>query len=319
MHDVLTDVTCVPQPILMGGADMTSSHQRYSHLSKIARPASGEWPHGKKLAFYVAIGFESYRFGEGQVEDLMPGVPTPDLVNTSWRDYGNRVGGFRLLRLLEQLKIPPTILLNSAACDESPELIAQAQRQGAEFVGHGISNSDCLAGMDQAQERAYLQQVAARIGELSGVQPQGWSSPWLTHTPHTIDLLGECGYRYLMDLRLDDRPVWLQTRKQPLLAMPYALELNDSTSMVGRQVDAHTFADMVIDEFDELLKAAEDEPLVMSLVLHSFISGAPFRLKQVRLALTYIQQHSEVVWLTQPSGIYAAVQSPETTLLGGAC
>lgn len=281
-------------------------HGRYSAASRKASPGAA-WPGGKRLAVYVAVGVEEYDFGNGKTEDLMPGVAAPDMVNASWRDYGNRVGGIRLLQRLHRFGIPPTVLLNTAVYDSAPELIAQARALNAEFIGHGIANSDTLEGMGAAQERAYLEQVQARIANQEGAGPLGWSSPWLTQTPNTLDLLGECGYRFVMDLRADDVPVWLNTTSIPLLAMPYALELNDSTSMIGRQVGAAEFADMLIDEFDELLEASEEQPLVMSVVLHSFISGAPFRLRQLTRAFEHMQAHGHDVWFTQPSAIYRAL------------
>lgn len=284
------------------------SHGRYDATSVKASPGAS-WPGGKRLAVYVAVGVEEYAFGHGKTEDLMPGTPAPDMVNTSWRDYGNRVGAVRLLQRLARFGIAPTVLLNTAVYASAPELIALARELKAEFIGHGIANSDSLEGMGPAQERAYLEQVAARITAQEGRAPVGWSSPWLTQTPNTLDLLGECGYRFVMDMRLDDVPVWLNTATAPLLAMPYALELNDSTSIIGRQVGAAEFADMLIDEFDELLEAAEEKPLVMSVVLHSFISGAPFRLRQLTRFFEHLKAHSDAVWLTQPGAIYEAVST----------
>ncbi len=285
------------------------SHGRYSASSAMASPGVS-WPGGKRLAVYIAVGLEEYDFGHGKTEDLMPGVAAPDLVNASWRDYGNRVGGLRLLQRLARFGIPPTVLLNTAVYDAAPDLIRAARALDCEFIGHGISNSDILEGMEPAQERAYLQAVAQRIADEEGQAPLGWSSPWLTHTESTLDLLGACGYRYVMDLRADDVPLWLTTASESLLAMPYALELNDSTSMIGRQVGASEFADMLIDEFDELLEAADEKPLVMSVVLHSFISGAPFRLRQITRALAHMQANGEAVWFTQPRAIYQALAKP---------
>lgn len=284
-----------------------TSHNRYDY-APIPDHGHAEWPEGKKLAVYIAVGIEDYDFAQGHTENLLDGVPAPDLVNASWRDYGTRVGAFRLLRRLENYKIPPTILLNTAVYDSAPELMSEARRLGAEIVGHGMSNSDSLEGLDEAGERSYLEAVAKRVCEEEGAVPLGWSSPWLTQTENTLDLLSESGYSYVMDLRFDDYPVWLKTRGTPLLAMPYALELNDSTSMIGRNVGAAEFADMIIDEFDELVLAAEDRPLVMSIVVHSFISGVPFRLKQFTRALEHLIAHRDMVWFTQPRDIYQVIK-----------
>jgi peptidoglycan/xylan/chitin deacetylase (PgdA/CDA1 family) len=275
---------------------------------------SGTWPGGRRLAVYVAIGVEAYREGSGQTEDLLPDMPAPDHVNAAWRAYGNRVGAFRLLDTLGELAIPPTVLLNTQVYDDAPAVTDAARDAGAEIVAHGISNSDSLSELSQAQEAAYLAATAERVEREEGQRPGGWSSPWLAHTERTLDLLPAAGYRYLLDLRFDDQPVWLASATGPLLAIPYALELNDSSTMIGRQLDAASFADAVIDEFDEL-RHSEAPLTVMSLILHSFISGVPFRLRQVRRALEHIADHADVVWLTQPAAIYdafAAISPPSS-------
>lgn len=292
-------------------ATTLSRHNRYDYTPILGR-TQAPWPNSKRLAVYVAIGVEDYHFGEGCTENLLDDVPWPDHVNASWRDYGNRVGAFRLLSRLESLGIPPTILLNTAVYDSAPGLIAEARRLHAEFVGHGTSNSDSLQGLDEETERGYLAAVAGRMQAEEGTAPLGWSSPWLAHTENTLDLLGETGYRYIMDLRLDDQPVWLKTRNAPLLAMPYGLELNDSTSVIERHVSSATFADMIIDEFDELLLAAKEQPLVMSVIVHSFISGVPFRLRQLTRALKHMVSHGDQVWFTQPRHIYAVLRDTQS-------
>ena len=264
-------------------------------------PDATPWPDGKRLAVYVAVGIEEYRFGEGHTEDLLPKSPH-DLVNTSWRDYGNRVGAFRLLDRLAAHGLPATVLLNTDVYRSAPAVLDHARRLGAEIVGHGISNSDSLADMTPAEQAAYVRQVADEIEEHEGVRPLGWSSPWLAHTPETTAVLADAGYRYLLDLRADDRPVALEG--VDLTAMPYALELNDSTTVIGRGASAAEFASMIIDEFDELLDASRERPVVMSIVTHAFISGAPFRLRQLTRALTHLAAHREEVWFTQPREIW---------------
>jgi peptidoglycan/xylan/chitin deacetylase (PgdA/CDA1 family) len=285
---------------------------RYAHSALVSRPA-GRWPGGARLAVYVCVGVESYRFGDGRTEDILPGVPAPDLVNTAWRDYGNRVGVFRLFDRLHSFGIAPTVLLNTDVYDEAPDVVAAARRVGAELIAHGVSNSDSLAGLAPEQELAYLRRAAATITAAEGEPPAGWSSPWLTHTPSTVDSLVQAGFRYLLDLRFDDQPVWLATSSEPLLAIPYSAELNDSSTVIGRQASAAEFADMVVDEFDELRSATGEQPLVMSIVLHSFISGVPFRLRALSRALRHIAAAGDDVWLTQPRHIHAAVAADAAT------
>jgi len=275
------------------------THGRYEHSSITRRPTF-HWPNRRRLAVYFALGLEHYAFGEGMTENLVSGMPHPDVLNASWRDYGNRVGAWRMLRCFADLNIPLSILLNSAVCEHAPDLIAAAHSAGCEFIAHGYSNSDTLAGMSEADESAYVEGVAAQMAGAIGTRPRGWASPWIAETPLTPDILSEHGYSYVLDWCMDDQPVWLKTRDRPLLSMPYSQELNDSSTIIGRQASATDFAAMIIDQFDEMRETPGDEPLVMSVILHSFISGQPFRLRALRRALEHIGQHAETLWITQP-------------------
>ncbi|MDW3221828.1 MAG: polysaccharide deacetylase family protein [Paracoccaceae bacterium] len=264
----------------------------------------GRWPNGVKVALWVAVGVESYRPDEGMTEDILPRGAAPDLVNAAWREYGNRVGAFRLFDSLARTGIPPAVLLNTDLYDQAPAVIAAARAAGAEFVAHGKSNSDSLTDLKGEAEREYVADVRARIGSNEGELPDGWSSPWLAHTPTSLASLTTAGYKYVLDFRLDDQPVWLMSAAGRILSIPYAAELNDSTTMVGRQMNPGTFATALLDEAHEF--ALSTRPVVMSVVLHSFISGQPWRARPVIAALAEIAAMPEV-WATTPKEIYAAV------------
>jgi peptidoglycan/xylan/chitin deacetylase (PgdA/CDA1 family) len=279
-----------------------ATHGRYDYAPITRRPGFS-WPGGCRLAVYFALGLEQYHFGEGMTENLVPGMSPPDVLNTSWRDYGNRVGAWRILDCFEQLGLPLAILLNSALCEHAPELVEACRGANCELIAHGYSNSDTLAGMTETQESAYLRQVSEQMRRASGQAPAGWASPWIAETPLTPDLLQESGYEYLLDWCMDDQPVWIRTRRGRILSVPYSQELNDSSAIIGRQVDANDFASMIIDQFDEMRQTRGDQPLVMSVILHSFISGQPFRLRALRRALEHIAQARAGLWLTQPGAI----------------
>ncbi len=283
--------------------DDLPSHGRYDYSPLVTRPRF-TWPEGKRLALYIAFGIEHYAFNEGLAEDLAPGGSKPDVLNTAWREYGNRVGAWRVLDLFAEHQAPLAILLNSAVCDHAPALVEACRAAGHELIAHGRSNSDTMAGMDDETQAAYVRAVADRIAEAGGQQPLGWAGPWLAETLTTPDVLREQGYGYLLDWCMDDQPVWMKTRSGPLLSLPYAQELNDSTAIIGRRVGAAEFCDMIIDQFDEMLQTARDgRPVVMSVVLHSFIIGQPFRLRQLRRALAHILKPRPDVWITRPGEI----------------
>jgi peptidoglycan/xylan/chitin deacetylase (PgdA/CDA1 family) len=286
------------------------SHGRYPY-SAFAGRKPFRWPNGARVAVYFALGLEEYSMGEGLAENLVSGASQPDVLNTSWRDYGNRVGAWRVLEAFRTQGWPLAILLNSAVCETAPELIRACQAQDSEFIAHGYSNADTLAGLTEAQEAEYVRRVAQQIRTATGASPGGWASPWIAETPQTPDVLQECGYGYLLDWCMDDQPVWLTTRGGRILSVPYSQEINDSSAIIGRQVSATEFADMIVDQFDELSAAQDGQPVVMSVILHSFISGQPFRLRALRRALAHIQASREPLWISQPGAIASAFNSLE--------
>ncbi len=286
-------------------------HGRYPYQPITQRP-DFHWPGDKRLAVFIALNLEQYAFGEGMVEDLVPNMPPPDVLNNSWRDYGNRVGAWRLRELFRSLQLPVTLLINTALYDSCPSLLAAFREDGAEIASHGRTNSEHQGGLDETAERALIAEVTQRIAEHEGRPPAGWLSPWIAETERTPDLLHEAGYQYVMDWCMDDQPVWLQTRRGHLLSLPYPQEINDSAAIMGRQVSASDFADMVVDQFDELMLQSADQPLAMGIALHAMIVGQPFRLRHLRRALQHIAQRREACWITTAGAIaqHASVVIP---------
>lgn len=290
---------------------MLKSHGRYTENPITQRP-DYNWPDGKRLAVYVALGVEAYHFGEGMTENLVPGEAlSHDVLNASWRDYGNRVGAWRLLELMRELNLPLTILLNTALYEECPALCAAFRAQGCEIVAHGHSNSDTMAGMSEPEEAAYIARVTADIARHEQHPPKGWASPWIAETPTTPETLQAAGYTYLLDWCMDDQPAWLTTRTGRLLSIPYSQEINDSSTIIGRLASAADFADMIVDQFDQLLADSAHQPVVMNVILHSFISGQPFRRRQIGKALAHIARHRDVIFATTPGGIADFVSERE--------
>jgi peptidoglycan/xylan/chitin deacetylase (PgdA/CDA1 family) len=281
---------------------MLPTHGRYGY-SPITRRRAFAWPGGARLAVYVALNLEHYAFGEGRTEVLVSGMQEPDVLNYSWRDYGNRVGAWRLLALFDELELPVSLLVNSALYDHCPELVAAFRARGDEVAAHGRTNSEAQSGLDETAEKLLIAGVTERITQHETRRPEGWLGPWIAETPVTPDLLHEAGYSYLLDWCADDQPIWLTTRTGRILAVPYPQELNDSCAIIGRGVGAGEFADMVVDQFDEMREQSAGEPLVMGIALHSYIVGQPFRLRQLRRALAHIAARRDAVWLTTAGAI----------------
>ena len=279
-----------------------AGHGRYEYVPITRRP-DFDWPDGKRLAVYLAINHEHFAFGGGLGAELAPGGPQPDVLNYAWRDYGNRVGAWRLVELLDALDLPATALVNSAIYDYAPDLIAAHRARGDEVAGHGRTNSERQTTLDEASERALVKEATDVLTQAEGKAPKGWLSLWIAESPRTPDLLAEAGYAYTMNWCMDDQPVWMRTASGPLLSIPYPQEVNDIPSIVARKDDASAFADMIIDNFDEMLVQSLGQPLVMGIALHPYIIGQPFRLRHLRRALTHIADRREQIWITRAGDI----------------
>ena len=257
------------------------SHGRFDYSAITARPLY-DWPNGKRLAVYLAVNLEHFSFGEGLGAELCPGGPQPDVLNYSWREYGNRVGAWRMLELFDQLGLPASILLNTALYDHAPELLAAFRARGDEMVGHGRTNAERQGTLDEAHEAALIEQATALMQRYEGNRPAGWLGPWISQSRVTPDLLHEAGYTYLLDWCMDDQPVWMRTRRGRILSVPYPQELNDIPMIVGRKSGGDAFADMIVDTFDEMLEQSARQPLVMGIALHPYLVGQPHRLRHLR-------------------------------------
>ncbi len=275
---------------------MLKHHGRFPY-SAISERQDFNWPGDKRLAVYVALNLEHFSYGEGLGAQLAPSNH-PDVLNYSWREYGNRVGAWRMLSLFEQLQMPVSVLVNTALYEHCPQLLAACSNAGHEIVAHGYANAFSQQKMSAAEERQMIGEVTNTIEKFDGKKPNGWLSPWIAQTDATVDILSEQGYKYTLDWCHDDQPGWLQTRAgKPILSIPYPQEINDIPAIIGRHVEATTFANMIIDQFDEMLEQSEEQSLVMGIALHPYITGQPFRLKQLRRALLHITDRRSKIWL----------------------
>jgi hypothetical protein len=183
--------------------------------------------------------------------------------------------------------------------------MAAMRKRGDEVVAHGRTNAENLRGLWQPDEERILREVTDTISRHEGKPPEGWLGTGAYETSNTLDLLKELGYRYVMDWPMDDQPVWLRTRSGPLLSIPYPIELNDSQHVVHRRSGAAEFADMIVDQFDEMVEQCERHPLVMNVSVHTYVFGQPFRLRRLRAALRHCLEHRQAgrVWFTRPRDI----------------
>lgn len=289
---------------------MLESHNRYPYSSLPSRPRY-HWPNGSRVAVYVAMNIEAFRFGTGKGAAIAPPDQSVSHSIYSWRDYGNRVGFWRLMDMFDDLDIPAEHQLNTAIYDSCPDIPARIRERGDEILGHGHTNSDEQGGLSEEDERRLIETCTATIARNEGAPPAGWMSPWLSNSAVTMDLLQEAGYRYVMDWTMDDQPVWMATRQGRILAMPYPVETNDNRGITWYRYTSADFTEMVIDAFDEMLEQSDRDghPVVLPISLHPFVVGRPYRIRELRRAFVHILNQRDRIWLTRPGDICRHVES----------
>ncbi|MEC7488313.1 MAG: polysaccharide deacetylase family protein [Pseudomonadota bacterium] len=280
-------------------------HNRYEYSPIIDRP-DYDWPGGKRLAVYFALNIEHFSFGEGLGHTPTNPGTQPDVRNYAWRDYGLRVGIWRIFDLFEQFNLPMCHLMNTSIYDHAPQIPEKIRERGDELVGHGRTNSEEQGGYSETEEKALIAEATGRFRVNEGETPGGWMGPWISESQRTPDLLSENGYRYIMDWSADDQPFWLKTRAGPIMSIPYHIEINDSPAQLSRRHTAQDFTEMVTSHFDEQVRQCAKQPLIFSLAMHTFVVGQPYRLAGLRDILTHITNHDEAdkIWYCRPRDIF---------------
>jgi allantoinase len=265
----------------------------------IAGRAPLKLPDGARMVVWTIVNVEEWDIDRPMPRTVLTppagGVPKPDIPNWAWHEYGNRVGFWRMLEVLDALKLRAALAINGTAIRSYEPISRAALERGWEFMGHGYTQRNMQAVED---EREDIRKTTAAIREFTGRAPRGWLGPGLTETWDTPDILAEQGYEYVCDWVLDDQPVWLKTQGKPLVSVPYTQECNDVAMMLIQHHKASEYADRAIDQFDQLYADSKDSARVMALVVHPYIMGAPHRLKYYRKALEHILKKRDVAFWT---------------------
>ncbi|MFI6868480.1 polysaccharide deacetylase family protein [Nocardia sp. NPDC050406] len=265
----------------------------YSPITE--RPAF-TWPENKKVAFYVGLNIEHFRIDRPSTS-IWPGTIdlVPDALNYGWRDYGPRVGVWRIIESLDRHGIRASALLNSDVVEHNPQIVKAGLERDWAWLAHGKTNSEITAGMTVEEEREYLTAIVDTIAAATGRRPRGWMGPGLTETFDTPRLFADLGGEYVLDWTNDDQPYALNV--PGLLSVPYTVELND-LGIFAKGTPGPEFVRIIKDQYEQLLADAQDgSSRVMAIALHPFVTGQAFRAKYLDQALEFLAAQPDI-WLT---------------------
>ena len=253
------------------------------------------WPGGARVALWVTPNIEHYEFLPQQVRvrDPWPRMPHPDILGYGLRDYGNRVGVWRLMELFDRFQLRATVSLSMAVLQMYPEIADAMLKRSWELMSHGMYNTRYHWNMSEDEEREAIDACQQMHLRFTGKSLRGWFSPAASNTLNTPDLVAEAGIAYLCDLYHDDQPTPIRVRSGELYSLPYSMEINDSIAW-RRGMEGVAFAQKMCDEFDTLYAEGLQHGKVMNIAVHPFIMGQPHRIAHLQHALDYILAHSGV-------------------------
>ena len=276
---------------------MSLPPHRVDYSPIIDRPPI-KWPNNARVALWIAPNVEHYEYlpdNDGS-RNPWPRVPHPDAQQYSYRDYGNRIGFWRMLEVLDKYGIRCGASLNLAVLEHFPEIGEAMIKRDWDFMSHGIYNTRYLNTYSEEQEREFYQDCIETLRRHTGKKLKGMLGPGISGSERTPDLMAEAGLIYHADWMHDDQPVPIRVRSGKLVSVPYSIELND-VIIFRQHYEGEYFARICKAQFDQLYKEGAESGRVMCIAIHPYFIGQPHRVKYLEETLSYIVAH-EGVWQT---------------------
>lgn len=256
-----------------------------------------EWPNGARIALWAIINVEIFSLDGGLPQSRTGKAPAvPNVLWWGERDYGNRVGIWRIMEVLERFGVRGTAAMNSRICDKHSQIVKEARKLGWEFIGHNETNAVRLNEIPPDQEHGIIRDVLDRIKQATGTRPVGWLGAGRQETWNTLDYLVEENCIYVADWPNDDQPYLMEAGGGKLVCVPYSSEINDYQAFHERKYSPGEFVAMVRRQFDVLYREGAESGRVFPISLHPYLIGVPHRIDCLTEALEYVCSH-DGVWL----------------------
>lgn len=301
-------ISALPE-VPMAGEAAGMDHDHYDWSPLAARPAL-RWPGGSRIALCVIVNLEHVEWqpppGSYQPSALYSHLAmrrsSAELWSLSYREYGHRIGIFRVLKVLAKCGIPATIAMDAATARKYPYLVDYVTQAGCEVMAHGLAVTQMITSrMDEDRERRYIAETIDALTAATGTAPAGWHGPEYGESVQTPQLLAEAGIRYVCDWVNDDQPYRMKTGGAPLYSLPILLELDDVFALRDRCFRVDEYAQQIMAAFDTLYREAAETGKTLILNLHPWLMGQPFRIGLLEEVLWHIARPG--VWKARGSEI----------------
>ncbi|MBI4639773.1 MAG: polysaccharide deacetylase family protein [Candidatus Tectomicrobia bacterium] len=260
-------------------------HEHYD-WSPIIKRGVLRWPENARVALCVIVNLEQMEWnpsqGSYQSATLAGGLGPrsfPDYTRFSHREYGHRVGIFRVLDVLETQGIKATVAMDALTAENYPYLVRHCLSRGCEIIGHGMSVSRMITShMSEQEEQEYIQASIEAVRRATGSAPAGWFGPEYGESSRTPQLLAQAGIRYVCDWANDEQPYRMKTSQGEIFTLPIMLELDDLNALWDRHIPIDRYREMLKEGFDTLYRDGAQNGRLLVLNLHPWLIGQPFRI-----------------------------------------
>ncbi len=270
-----------------------------------------KWPNGARVALMLTFNLETwdltkdtdkpyYAGGPAILPDILPGN-VADFPNYSWREYGQRVGIWRLFDLFDELGVPATCTTNAVTFERRKAMTDAVLERGWELLAHNWEQGELLTGFanDPAKEREIVLRSLEQYEKFTGRKAKGWLSSSLRGTLQTPGILAGEGCTFYCDIMNDDQPYLLRTDNGPIVSVPYSNEINDFTFITRKNFTTDQFRDALIEELDVLYAEGEKTGRIMNVGLHPHVSGRAHRVRALREFIEHAKSLPGVWWATR--------------------
>jgi allantoinase len=283
-------------------------HEHYDWWPLVKRGML-RWPDDARVALCVIVTLEHLEWrppegsyypsniagSSGSIGGPPERRPHPDILRFSLRDYGHRVGIFRVLDVLQKHGIRVTIAMDQLTAENYPYLVKHCVDRGCEFIGHGVAVTRMITSrMAEAEEREYIRLSLASLRKATGIEPIGWLGPEYGESIRTPQVLAEAGILYVCDWVNDEQPYPMKTSKGTLYALPITLGLDDIIALWNRKMPVDRYERLLKECFEALWEDGVKNGRVLVLNLHPWLIGQPYAINYLDSALAYMIKRQSV-------------------------
>lgn len=277
------------------------------------------WPGGARLAVGIVVSIEHYEMVQAPGAFLpvtLPGGmgrgPYPDFRSYSLREYGNRIGVFRVMEALDRHGLRATAAIDAKVATQKPVILKECVRREWEIAAHGNAVTQAItAKLDEKDERTQIETALDAIERAAGKRPAGWHSPEYAESARTPGILAGLGLKYLLDWPNDELPYLMRTPSGPLVSVPMLVDFDDVFAHWYRKLGMARWQKSIADALDRMIEDGKTRPRMLILNLHPWLIGQPWRISYLDAVLEDLKRR-EGVWCATAGEIAACWHEQQT-------